>query len=144
MDVSYAAICGISEEEMLTQMDNDLDLLAARIGMSREEALAELKNNYDGYHFTWPSPDIYNPFSLLTNLIEMLNKVGVVPSKIGGVEAVSAEFDAPTERMASITPLLYQSGYITIKDCDSEFGIYTLDIPNKEVRTGLMRNLIPS
>lgn len=162
MDVSYAAICGISEEEMLTQMDSDLDLLAARIGVSREGMIAKLKDNYDGYHFTWPSPDIYNPFSLLnafvdgkmdsywfgsgtpTYLIEMLNKFGVVPSKIGGVEAVSAEFDAPTERMASITPLLYQSGYITIKDCDSEFGIYTLDIPNKEVRTGLMRNLIPS
>lgn len=162
MDVSYAAICGISEEEMLTQMDSDLDLLAARIGVSREETVAKLKDNYDGYHFTWPSPDIYNPFSLLnafadgkmdsywfgsgtpTYLIEMLNKFGVLPSKIGGVEAVSAEFDAPTERMASITPLLYQSGYITIKDCDSEFGIYTLDIPNKEVRTGLMRNLIPS
>ncbi len=162
IDVSYAAICGISEEEMLTQMDSDLDLLAARIGVSREETVAKLKDNYDGYHFTWPSPDIYNPFSLLnafadgkmdsywfgsgtpTYLIEMLNKFGVVPSKIGGVEAVSAEFDAPTERMASITPLLYQSGYITIKDCDSEFGIYTLDIPNKEVRTGLMRNLIPS
>lgn len=162
MDVSYAAICGISEEEMLTQMDSDLDLLAARMGVSREETIAKLKDNYDGYHFTWPSPDIYNPFSLLnafadgkmdsywfgsgtpTYLIEMLSKFGVVPSKIGGVEAVSAEFDAPTERMASITPLLYQSGYITIKDCDSEFGIYTLDIPNKEVRTGLMRNLIPS
>ena len=104
MDVSYAAICGISEEEMLTQMSDDLDLLAARIGVSREETIAKLKDNYDGYHFTWPSPDIYNPFTLL----------------------------------------LYQSDYITIKDCDSEFGIYTLDIPNKEVRTGLMRNLIPS
>lgn len=143
-------------------MDNDLDLLAARIGKSRSEVLKQLKDNYDGYHFAWPSPDLYNPFSLLnafadgkfnpywfgsgtpTYLIEMLNKFGVPPSRIGGMEAVAAEFDAPTERMNSITALLYQSGYITIKDCDSEFGIYTLDIPNKEVRTGLMRNLIPS
>ena len=54
MDVSYAAICGISEEEMLTQMDSDLDLLAARIGVSREGMIAKLKDNYDGYHFTWP------------------------------------------------------------------------------------------
>ena len=133
MDVSYAAICGISEEEMLTQMDNDLDLLAARIGMSREEALAELKNNYDGYHFTWPSPDIYNPFSLLnafadgkmdsywfgsgtpTYLIEMLNKYHVIPQQIGGRKALAESFDAPTERITNITPLLYQSGYITIK-----------------------------
>jgi len=122
----------------------------------------DLKDNYDGYHFTWPSPDIYNPFSLLnafadgkmnsywfgsgtpTYLIEMLNKFKVLPSEIGGGEAVVTEFDAPTERMTSITPLLYQSGYITIKDYDEMFEVYTLDIPNKEVRIGLMRSLIPS
>lgn len=126
------------------------------------EPRTKLKENYDGYHFTWPSPDIYNPFSLFnafndgkfnsywfgsgtpTYLIEMLNKFGVLPSEIGGIEAVAAEFDAPTERMTNITPLLYQSGYITIKGYDSVFDIYTLDIPNKEVRIGLMRNLIPS
>ena len=139
-----------------------LDLLAEKMQITRDEVLAKLKENYDGYHFTWPSPDIYNPFSLFnafndgkfnsywfgsgtpTYLIEMLNKFGVLPSEIGGIEAVAAEFDAPTERMTSITPLLYQSGYITIKGYDSVFDIYTLDIPNKEVRIGLMRNLIPS
>ena len=157
----YAAICGITEEEMATQMDEDLDILAKRMGISREEAIQKLKYNYDGYHFTWPSPDIYNPFSLLnafvtgrldsywfgsgtpTYLIEMLRKYGVLPSKIGGNEAMAEEFDAPTERMASITPLLYQSGYVTIKDADTDFGIYRLDIPNKEVRIGLMRSLLP-
>ena len=157
----YAAICGITEEEMATQMDEDLDILAKRMGISREEAVQKLKYNYDGYHFTWPSPDIYNPFSLLnafvtgrldsywfgsgtpTYLIEMLRKYGVLPSKIGGNEAMAEEFDAPTERMASITPLLYQSGYVTIKDADTDFGIYRLDIPNKEVRIGLMRSLLP-
>ncbi|EGG49936.1 hypothetical protein HMPREF9442_03501, partial [Paraprevotella xylaniphila YIT 11841] len=61
----YAAICGITEEEMATQMDKDLENLAGRLGVSREEAVQKLKDNYDGYHFTWPSPDIYNPFSLL-------------------------------------------------------------------------------
>lgn len=162
MDESYAAICGITEYEMKTQMSDDLDMLAERMKVTRDEALAKLKDNYDGYHFTWPSPDIYNPFSLMnafndgklnsywfgsgtpTYLIEMLDKFGVVPSKIGGTEAVAAEFDAPTERMTSITPLLYQSGYITIKNYDEDFAVYLLDIPNKEVRTGLMRNLIPS
>ena len=157
----YAAICGITEEEMATQMDKDLDILAGRLGVSREEVVQKLKYNYDGYHFTWPSPDIYNPFSLLnafvdgrldsywfgsgtpTYLIEMLKKYGVLPSKIGGNEATAEEFDAPTERMASITPLLYQSGYVTIKDADTDFGIYRLDIPNKEVRIGLMRSLLP-
>ena len=162
MDEPYAAICGITEEEIKEQMSYDLDLLAEKMQITRDEVLAKLKENYDGYHFTWPSPDIYNPFSLFnafndgkfnsywfgsgtpTYLIEMLNKFGVLPSEIGGIEAVAAEFDAPTECMTSITPLLYQSGYITIKGYDSVFDIYTLDIPNKEVRIGLMRNLIPS
>ena len=162
MDEPYAAICGITEEERKEQMSYDLGLLAEKMQITRDEVLAKLKENYDGYHFTWPSPDIYNPFSLFnafndgkfnsywfgsgtpTYLIEMLNKFGVLPSEIGGIEAVAAEFDAPTERMTNITPLLYQSGYITIKGYDSVFDIYTLDIPNKEVRIGLMRNLIPS
>ena len=157
----YAAICGITEEEMATQMDEDLDILAGRLNVNREEVVKKLKDHYDGYHFTWPSPDIYNPFSLLnafadgrldsywfgsgtpTYLIEMLNKFGVLPSRIGGNEAVAADFDAPTERMESITPLLYQSGYVTIKGYDEMFQIYTLDIPNAEVRIGLMRSLIP-
>ena len=157
----YAAICGITEEEMATQMDKDLDILAERLNVNREEVVKKLKAHYDGYHFAWPSPDIYNPFSLLnafadgrldsywfgsgtpTYLIEMLNKFGVLPSQIGGNEAVAADFDAPTERMESITPLLYQSGYVTIKGYDEMFQIYTLDIPNVEVRIGLMRSLIP-
>ena len=157
----YAAICGITEEEMATQMDEDLDILAGRLNVNREEVVKKLKAHYDGYHFTWPSPDIYNPFSLLnafadgrldsywfgsgtpTYLIEMLNRFGVLPSKIGGNEVVAADFDAPTERMESITPLLYQSGYVTIKGYDEMFQIYTLDIPNAEVRIGLMRSLIP-
>lgn len=161
MDEAYAAICGISEEEIRTQMDSDLYLLAEHMGLTREEVLAKLKSNYDGYHFTWPSPDIYNPFSLLnafsdgkmnsywfgsgtpTYLIEMLNKFDVLPSQIGGEEALSSDFDAPTERMTSIMPLLYQSGYITIKNYDKETDLYLLDIPNREVRIGLMRSLLP-
>ena len=157
----YAAICGITEEEMAIQMDGDLDILAGRLNVNREEVVKKLKAHYDGYHFTWPSSDIYNPFSLLnafatgrldsywfgsgtpTYLIEMLNKFGVLPSRIGGNEAVAADFDAPTERMQSVTPLLYQSGYVTIKGYDEMFQIYMLDIPNAEVRIGLMRSLIP-
>ena len=157
----YATVCGISEEEIRTQMAADLEMLAGKLGTTPKEAMRQLKENYDGYHFTWPSPDIYNPYSLLnafsdgklgsywfgsgtpTYLIEMLNKFDVPPSKIGGTEAMASDFDAPTERMTSIVPLLYQSGYITIKDYDVNFDAYTLDIPNKEVRIGLMRSLIP-
>ena len=160
MDEPYAAICGISEEEMLTQMSTDLDLLATRMKLTREEVLEKLKEHYDGYHFTWPSPDLYNPFSLLnafadgqmnsywfgsgtpTYLIEMLNKYGVAPQQIGGRKVFATAFDAPTERMTDITPLLYQSGYVTIKDYSSLTMLYTLDIPNKEVRIGLMQSLL--
>ena len=73
----------------------------------------------------------------------MLDKFGVEPSEIGKKKAAVEDFDAPTERMTSIIPLLYQSGYITIKDYDEELDLYTLDIPNKEVRIGLMKSLLP-
>lgn len=160
MDEPYAAICGISEEEMLTQMSDDLNLLADKLKVTRDEIIGQLKGNYDGYHFTWPSPDLYNPFSLLnafadgkmnsywfgsgtpTYLIEMLNKYGVAPQQIGGRKVFATAFDAPTERMTDITPLLYQSGYVTIKDYSSLTMLYTLDIPNKEVRIGLMQSLL--
>lgn len=77
-----------------------------------------------------------------TYLIEMLNKYGVAPQQIGGRKVFATAFDAPTERMTDITPLLYQSGYVTIKDYSSLTMLYTLDIPNKEVRIGLMQSLL--
>ena len=161
MDEPYAAICGISEDEIRLQMKDDLEGLAKKLEIIPEEALMKLKENYDGYHFTSPSPDIYNPFSLLnafadgkfgsywfgsgtpTYLINMLEKFGVEPSEIGNNKVSVEDFDAPTERMTSIIPLLYQSGYITIKNYDEELDLYTLNIPNKEVRIGLMKSLLP-
>ena len=161
MDEPYPAICGISEDEIRSQMKEDVNRLAKNLEVTPEEALMKLKENYDGYHFTYPSPDIYNPFSLLTAmekgkigsywfgsgtptyLIKMLDKFGVKPSEIGRKQLRSFIFDAPTERMTNIIPLLYQSGYITIKDYDKELDLYTLDIPNKEVRIGLMKSLLP-
>ena len=160
MDTAYAVICGITEEEMRTQMDIDMELLADKLGTGKEEAMERLKENYDGYHFAWPSPDIYNPYSLLgalnkgklesfwfgsgtpTYLIEMLNKYQIIPQAIGGRQCEASDFDAPTERMTDITPLLYQSGYLTIKDYSPFSELYLLDIPNKEVRIGLMKSLL--
>ena len=158
----YAGVCGITEDEMLTQMSDYIDDFAEAQQITREEAIAGLKQQYDGYHFTWPSPDVFNPFSLLnafqdhdytnywfssgtpTYLIEMLRKYNVVPSKIGGGRVLASAFDAPTENMKSITPLLYQSGYITIKDYNRATKLYTLDIPNTEIRVGLMDSLLPN
>ena len=162
MDDEYAGICGITKEELLSLMQEDIDVLAKSKEMSKEETITKLKEYYDGYHFSPKSPDIFNPFSLLncftkkdfgaywfgsgtpTYLINMMKKYEVLPSEITRVEADESEFDAPTENMPTIMPLLYQSGYITIKDYNKEFNYYTLDIPNKEVKVGQTKALIPS
>ncbi len=161
MDKRYAAICGITEEEMLTQMDPDIEGLADELEITKDEAVGELKEMYDGYHLTWPSPDIYNPFSLMnafadgeikpywfgtgtsSYLIEMLRKNNVRPSQIGGTETNVSGFDVPLEDATGMTPLLYQSGYMTIKSYDKLSRLYTLDIPNKEIRTALYESLLP-
>ena len=162
MDAEYAGICGITEEELTAQLADYVDAIAESQGKTHDEVLQQLKQNYDGYHFSWPSPDIFNPFSLLTAfakrkigsywfasgtptyLIEMMRKFGVAPSQIGRTRAMASAFDAPTERMTSLTPLLYQSGYTTIKDYNPISGLYTLDIPNSEIRIGLMESLLPN
>ena len=161
MDEAYAGICGITKEELLTQMSDDIDRLAEKMSITREEAILQLTDNYDGYHFTYPSPDIFNPYSLLncfskekigaywfgsgtpTFLIEMMRKFGTTPIEIGTREMADvSDFDAPTETMESIVPLLYQSGYITIKGYDEETNLYELGIPNKEIRIGLFKSLL--
>ena len=162
MDAEYAGICGITKEELLENMSDDIDMLADALGYSREMMIAKLKENYDGYHFSKKSPDVFNPYSLLncfskkelgafwfcsgtpTYLINMLRQFGVLPTDIAPTEAVSSSFNAPTENMKTITPLLYQSGYVTIKEYDPETRIYTLDIPNKEIKVGLFDNLLPN
>ncbi len=159
----FAGICGITKEELLENMSEDIDMLASALGYSRDVTIAKLKEHYDGYHFSKSSPDVFNPYSLLncfaerklgaywfssgtpTYLINMMRKFGVQPTDIiTRVEADESEFDAPTESMTTIMPLLYQSGYITIKDYNRDYNYYTLDVPNKEVKVGLTKALIPS
>ena len=158
----YAGICGITKEELLSQMSDDIDELAKEQEMTREEAISKLKENYDGYHFSAKSPDVFNPFSLLncfstknfgaywftsgtpTYLINMMRKFKVVPASLGKMYAKDSAFDAPTEDMTAITPLLYQSGYLTIKGYDKFSQLYTLDLPNKEIKVGLFESLLPN
>ena len=162
MDDEFAGICGITKEELLENMSEDIDMLANALGYSREMTIDKLKEHYDGYHFSKNSPDVFNPYSLLncfakrelgaywftsgtpTYLINMMRKYDTLPTDISRVEADESEFDAPTENMTTIMPLLYQSGYITIKDYNRDYNYYTLDIPNKEVKVGLTKALIPS
>ena len=161
MNEAFSGICGITKDEVLTQMQDYIEALGEKNGWTKEVTTDILTKQYDGYHFTWPSPDIFNPFSLLqafnmkkvdnywfasgtpTYLIEMLRKFDTLPSDISAMETQSSEFDAPTEGMVSIIPLLYQSGYVTIKDCEPDADLYTLGIPNMEVRIGLMKSLLP-
>ncbi len=157
----YASICGITEDEMLGSLKLGIGSLAKKQGYSYSEAVDKLKSQYDGYHFSKVSPDIYNPYSLLsalsqeeiknywfttgtpTFLIEILKKYDVTPNNIGERYAGEDEFDVPTETMIDELPLLYQAGYLTIKGYNEKEKEFFLDIPNKEVRVGLMDNLLP-
>ena len=162
MDEPYAGICGITKEELLTQMSDDIDALAGHLELSREETIQELKGHYDGYHFCWPSPDVFNPYSLLncfadgrmddywfgsgtpTYLINMMRKYDFLPTDLGeAIEVGKKDFDAPTETMTTIVPLLYQSGYVTIKGYDKPTKLYLLALPNQEIRVGLYGSLLP-
>ena len=162
MDEEYADICGITKEELIGQLGGYIDAMAEANGCTHEKMLEELAYRYDGYHFTWPSPDIFNPFSLInafakkqlgnywfgsgtpTFLIEMMRKFKIVPTEIGEKSMRSSGFDAPAEKLTSIYPLLYQSGYLTIKDYNPISKLYTLDMPNQEIRIGLMESLLPN
>ena len=162
MNEPYAGICGITKEELLTQMSDDIDVLAEHLELSREETIQELKDHYDGYHFCWPSPDVFNPYSLLncfadgrmddywfgsgtpTYLINMMRKYEFLPADLGEtIEVGKKDFDAPTETMTTIVPLLYQSGYVTIKGYDKPTRLYQLALPNQEIRVGLYGSLLP-
>ena len=162
MDEPYAGICGITEDELLTQMSDDIDRLAQHLDISREETITKLKEHYDGYHFCWPSPDVYNPYSLLnclakqniasywfgsgtpTYLINMMRKYEFTAIDLGdNIYAGKNDFDAATETMTTIVPLLYQSGYFTIKDYDDESRLYKLALPNQEIKVGMFGSLLP-
>lgn len=158
----YSAICGISKTELLNDMKPDVELLAKHLGRTLEETIGELTSYYDGYHFSDHSEDIFNPFSLVkalknkkvsaywfssgtpSYLIKTLQKyhVGVmdIEQKSVGVD----DFDVSPEQMTSALPLLYQSGYLTIKKYNPLLQCYQLDYPNREVRIGMLKSLAPN
>ena len=162
MDPKYAAICGITEDELLTDMKQDIEMLAEHEEYTFDEMWRRLKRQYDGYKFAEVSPDIYNPFSLLkcflqrkvsnywfesgtpTFLIRQMQKFRTDITTMDRIEALATDFDQPTEAMTDALPLLYQSGYLTIKEYEKLTDSYILAIPNKEVRTGLVSGLIPA
>ena len=158
----YASICGITEDEMKTQMKPEVQVFADAVEKNFEQACVALKQKYDGYHFSPKSPDIYNPYSLLnalqdrtlknywfetgtpTFLVEQIRNYTIDPIAFEtGIQVTEDEFNVPAEYSNNPIPVLYQSGYLTIKGFDkSKFLPYTLAYPNEEVREGFIKGLL--
>ena len=156
----YTDICGISEEELLRDFSDDIQELASANGQTFEQACEQLKEDYDGYHFCPDSPGMYNPFSILntfksrrygsywfetgtpTYLVELLKKSDYDLEEMSHVETDADVLDSIFTDDNPI-PVIYQSGYLTIKGYDKEFGIYELGFPNREVEEGFMKFLLP-
>ena len=158
----FSAICGITEHEVKTDFVDGIKCMAVKYDCTEGEMFDRLKKRYDGYHFSEESEDIYNPYSLLnaftdrklanywfesgtpTFLIRQLQHFRTDITTLDSLEAFASDFDQPTENMKNALPLLYQSGYLTIKDYDIESETYTLAIPNQEVRIGYIEGLLPA
>ena len=161
MDNRYTEICGISEKELHHYFNEDILKMADKDGVTYEDMSERLRQNYDGYHFAPNTGGMYNPFSILnvlakqqfgsywfetgtpTYLVELLQKndyaLAEMDNIIVGFETLSGIDAADTDAI----PVIFQSGYLTIKDFDSRFQSYTLGYPNKEVEMGFTKFLLP-
>jgi hypothetical protein len=162
LDDEFCALCGFTEEDINQSFAFSIKRLSKKMDISPEEASAQLKRKYDGYHFGPACLDIYNPFSVLkafakmklsdywfasgtpTLLFESLKRFNTHLYDIDGVEAPASVFNQPTESITNVIPLFYQSGYLTLKTYHPDTDTYVLGIPNSEVRSGLMDNLLPA
>ncbi|MBQ1265502.1 MAG: ATP-binding protein [Proteobacteria bacterium] len=159
LDSKYASICGITKEELITSLKPELAAMAENLHISEATALARLKKKYDGYHFAKKSPDIFNPLSLLralkngelnnywyatgtpTFLTKMIGNYTIRPEELDGFLASEMDFNVALEDAETPIPMLYQSGYVTIKKSDG-FD-YILGFPNEEVRVSFIKGLAP-
>lgn len=160
LDTSFNAICGISETELFRDFTPGIVHLAEATKKTEEETKARLKKEYDGYHFCEHGEDIYNPFSLLNTfdkdkfrhywaasgtpsfLIGLLKNRQWDLKEIGGSTCSQDDLMGADRYLTNPIPLLYQSGYLTIKDYDEEFNEYTLDYPNEEVSEGFASDVL--
>ena len=164
----YEGICGITEEELLTQMKPDIELLMNQLNTdyarynlhySYDDVVTQLKQSYDGYHFSDNFTDIYCPWSLInafsmgrimnfwfstgtpTMLVNVMRQHNVSLQQIEHFSGRLSRFDAPTERINDPIPVLFQSGYLTLKAYNPFTQKYTLGFPNGEVREGFADSL---
>ena len=161
MDEPFISLCGMTEQEIHDNFEEDLHELAAAQKMTYEEVGAELKKYYDGYHFVENSEGIYNPFSVLntffkmkfgsywfetgtpTYLVELLKKSNYNLQRITHEETDADVLNSIDSTSRNPIPVIYQSGYLTIKGFDKEFGTYRLGFPNREVEEGFVKYLLP-
>ncbi|MGM9706585.1 MAG: ATP-binding protein [Prevotella sp.] len=155
-DAHYEAICGITKDELLSVFKEQIKELGVANRMTEEETIAKLKYKYDGYHFSDDMIDVFNPFSLLncfaknkfndfwfatgtpTYLVRLLANNNEHVNELAGKEYTAAEFVDYKATQQKPLPMLYQSGYLTIKGYDPDFSLYRLDFPNEEVRIGML------
>ena len=162
MDYDSGTLCGITHEELVNNFSPEIEALAKVNGLSKEEAIEQMTRQYDGYHFHPNADGVYNPFSVLnafykkefgnywfqtgtpTFLVESLQKADYdLRILMDGVEAPAINFTEYRVEANNPIPLIYQSGYLTIKGYDKEFKMYTLGFPNDEVRYGFLNFLVP-
>lgn len=157
----YVDLCGISEQELFDNLTPELHEFAAAQGMEYEELCAELRERYDGYHFVEDSVGIYNPFSVLnafkrykfgnywfetgtpTYLVKLLKKHHYDLERMTHVETTVDVLNSVDSSSTDPIPVIYQSGYLTIKGYDPRFGVYKLGFPNSEVEEGFIKFLLP-
>ncbi len=159
MDDEYSSICGISKEELLENFREDIEDLAKTCKITFDEAVERLEFHYDGYHFSGNGADMFNPYSLFntfrvnkfgsywfstgtpTFLIELLKEKNIDMLQMEDIWTSSDRFDTPTKKITDPIPVLYQSGYLTIKDYIDMTDTYKLGFPNEEVRKGFSNSL---
>jgi len=162
LDYDSGTLCGITHGELVGTFSPEIEMLAKANGLSKEEAIVEMTRQYDGYHFHPYADGVYNPFSVLnafykrefgdywfqtgtpTFLVKSLLRSDYdLRTLIDGVETPAINFTEYRADANNPIPLIYQSGYLTIKGYDKEFKIYNLGFPNDEVRYGFLNFLIP-
>lgn len=161
MSRQFHDICGITDEELHTVFDQEIQELATDNKQTKEETYNRLKRTYDGYRFTHGTQGLYNPFSILwtlserrygsywfstgtpTYLVELIKKANFNIEELSNYEAGEEQMSCIHADTIDPIPVLYQSGYLTIKDFDERFGIYTLNYPNEEVKSGFVNFLLP-
>ncbi len=163
IDYAYNTLCGITKEELVATFTPEIEKLSHFLGCSFHELLSRMERQYDGYHFCEDTRvGLFNPFSILnafqklklgnywfqtgtpTYLVDLLKQSDYdLRLLIDGIETTFPAFSEYRAEVNNPLPMIYQSGYLTIKDYDSEVELYTLKFPNDEVRYGFLNFLVP-